>query len=109
MSRRPFHTVHESAEPSVAKSVSAQEEATTIAKANVPPELVPRLPVSPPTSPGPSEQPKLIIGRLSVEVVQSEPIARQPVQMRAPAQPSKAPPVHSTGYHTKLRFGLGQV
>lgn len=74
--------------------------------------LSPRQMVSPPGLQERPEGPKLVIGRLTVEVVRVDPPPRQPVSAPRPRPTSRqsgSPPGSETGPHTKLNFGLGQV
>lgn len=72
------------------------------------PELYPRQSVAPAMTPGTPKEPKLVIGRLSVEIVPSEP-AIQPVQRRTTPKLMKPSADTDLGGHMKLRFGLGQI
>ena len=80
--------------------------------AETPPEPIPSLQPSPvrfsPTPP-PPEEPRVVIGRLNVEVVSAAAQARQPAQItRATRQPRRSNRPRSST-RSKLRFGLGQL
>lgn len=71
-------------------------------------ELRPPLPNPPSTPPAPPTEPRVVIGRLTVEVTpESEPAPSRPFRPRrrapAPAAPSESAPP------PKVRFGLGQM
>ena len=108
MSHRPFHVNYDS-QGSLPLNKGSAKEAKTIAQMQASPEMLPSFPVSQPTSPGPSDQPKVVIGRLSVEVVPVEPISMRPAPKQVRSSPPKPPPDLGMGSRMKLRFGLGQI
>jgi len=72
------------------------------------PELQPRAAPAVAEVPHAPMPPRVVIGRLSVEIVHAPPTRTQP----APAQVAPAPlaaPANDEAASSKLRFGLGQV
>lgn len=58
-----------------------------------------------PTAPAPAPEPRLVIGRLNVEVVPVAPVRAQPTPVAAPSRPSS----RRTSSPAHLPFGLGQM
>jgi hypothetical protein len=106
---RPFHT-----EEVVAgtKEIEPTHTAQTGNRNSAVPsmaELLPKEPARLPAPTAPMEQPKLTIGRIVVEVVPAEPVARQPQPSHAMTQSVQPQRDPGAGTRSKLRFGLGQI
>jgi hypothetical protein len=72
------------------------------------PNLRPPAPDLPPTVVHPPEPPRVIIGRLSIEVVPEPPSVQEQPSAR-PARPASRAPSRSESPRSMLRFGLGQM
>jgi hypothetical protein len=57
-----------------------------------------------------SKEPRLVIGRLNVEVITPQPVKTQPAKVRTVTKVKES---HKTGdwkgFHSKMQFGLGQI
>jgi hypothetical protein len=108
----PARTFQEESDSRLFEAARSHLEPTDIPEKAAIPRLSPRQTITPPTWPAVEEQPKLVIGRLSVEVVQqSEPSLKRPVHTgpQTPNRRGAKPSGHDTGPRTNLNFGLGQV
>jgi hypothetical protein len=91
------------------KAADTQREQAALLESPSTLQLSPRQPIPPSAPMSPPDRPRIVIGRLSVEVVQSEPAAKQSVQAPGPSQQGRTSSVHGIGRRTNLHFGLGQV
>lgn len=108
----PARTFQEVSHSGPFETAASRHEPADMAETAAIPRLSPRQMIPPPTPPEAPAQPKLVIGRISVEVVrQSEPFLKRPVHAgsREPNRSGTRPSGHDTGPRTNLNFGLGQI